>query len=125
MIAQLARCVVYCRARSCRQAEQDRTCTCVLVGARSPPAVRASPERGGCGQPRVASNLHFMAEGERAGGHSDQVPPIADEVGGAAPSAPAVQLTQAKSDTASGMRRRIAVVIALLVAVLLLYVGLL
>jgi len=64
-----------------------------------------------------------MTEG-RAGEHSDQVPPIADEVGGAAPSAPVVELAQAKSDTPSGMRRRIAVVIALLVAVLLLYVGL-
>ena len=61
-----------------------------------------------------------MTEG-RAGEHSDQVPPIADEVGGAAPSAPVVELAQAKSDTPSGMRRRIAVVIALLVAVLLLF----
>src|SRR5215475_10663313 len=39
-------------------------------------------ETGSCGKWRVASNLHFMAEGERATEHSREVPPIADRDGG-------------------------------------------
>src|SRR5215475_3734824 len=68
-------------------------------------------ERGSCGKWRLASNLHFMAEGERATEHSREVPPTANRDGGSSPSAPVVELPEPKSDTPSGMRRRIAVVI--------------
>jgi hypothetical protein len=81
-------------------------------------------ERGSCGKWRVASNLHFMAEGESATEPSREVPPIADRDGGSSPSAPVVELREPKSGTPSGMRRRIAVVIGLLLAATLLYIGL-
>src|SRR5215831_6807072 len=74
-------------------------------------------ERGSCGKWRLASNLHVMAEGERATEHSREVPPIADRDGGSSPSAPVVELRRPKSGTPSGMHRRIAVVIGLLLAV--------
>jgi hypothetical protein len=81
-------------------------------------------KRGSCGKWRVASNLHFMAEGERATEPSREVPPIANRDGGASPSAPVVELREPKSGTPSGMRGRIAVVIGLLLAATLLYIGL-
>ena len=81
-------------------------------------------ERGSCGKWRVASNLHFMAEGERATEPSREVPPIANRDGSSSPSAPVVESREPKSGTPSGMRRRIAVVIGLLLAATLLYIGL-
>jgi hypothetical protein len=65
-----------------------------------------------------------MAEGERATEPSREVPPMADRDVGSSPSAPVVELREPKSPTPSGMRRRIAVVIGLLMAATLLYIGL-
>ena len=81
----------------------------------------AATERGSCGKWRVASNLHFMAEGERATEPSREVPPTADRDGGSSQSALVVELPESKSDTSSGMRGRIGVVIGLLLAAILLY----
>jgi hypothetical protein len=65
-----------------------------------------------------------MAEGERATEPSRDVPPMADRDVGSSPSAPVVELREPKSPTPSGMRKRIAVVIGLLMAATLLYIGL-
>jgi hypothetical protein len=65
-----------------------------------------------------------MAEGGRDSEHSHEVSPMADRDGGSSPSAPVVELRERESDTSSGMRRRIAVVIGLLLAATLLYIGL-
>src|SRR5262245_24333473 len=81
-------------------------------------------QRRSCGKWRVASNLHSMAEGERAAEPSREVPPIAVRGGGSSPSAPVVELREPKSPMPSGMRGRIAVVIGLLLAATLLYIGL-
>jgi hypothetical protein len=84
----------------------------------------AAIERGSCGKWHAASNLRFMAEGERATEPSREVPPIANRDGGSSPSAPVVEVREPKSPTPSGMRRRIAVVIGLLLAATILYIGL-
>ena len=65
-----------------------------------------------------------MSEGGRDSEHSHEVPPLADREGGSSPSAPAVESRERKSGASSGMRRRIAVVIGLLLAATLLYIGL-
>lgn len=65
-----------------------------------------------------------MAEGERDSEHSHEVPPTAGRDGGSSPSPPVVELHERESATSSGMRRRIAVVIGLLLAATLLYISL-
>lgn len=65
-----------------------------------------------------------MAEGERDSGHSHEAGPVAGPEGGSPPIAPAVQLREDKADGPSGIRRRIAAMIGLLVTAALLYVGL-
>jgi hypothetical protein len=65
-----------------------------------------------------------MGEGISDSEHSHAVSPTAGPHGGSSPSAPVVELPKHESATSSGMRRRIAVVIGLLLAATLLYSGL-
>jgi hypothetical protein len=65
-----------------------------------------------------------MAEGETEAGHSHQVTRVADATAGSPSNAPAAELPKPKSGKSSEMGRRIAVVVALLVAAMLLYIGL-
>jgi Domain of unknown function (DUF4436) len=65
-----------------------------------------------------------MAGGERGNEHSHEVVPMADRDGGSSPSAPVVELREDKAGSSSGMRTRTAVMIGLLSAAMLLYVGL-
>jgi hypothetical protein len=65
-----------------------------------------------------------VAEGEIHSEHSRELPRIADRDGGSSQSALVVELPESKSDTSSGMRGRIGVVIGLLLAAILLYIGL-
>ena len=64
-----------------------------------------------------------MAEGERDSEHSHERPPMADPDGGSSPGAQVVEL-QRKSAASSGMRGRVALLIGLLLAATILYVGL-
>jgi hypothetical protein len=65
-----------------------------------------------------------MAEGESDSGHSHPVPPMTYKAVGSSGSPPVVELCELKSDASSGMLRRMAVVIGLLLAAIALYVGL-
>jgi hypothetical protein len=64
-----------------------------------------------------------MAEGEIHSEHSRELPLIADRDGGSSPSALVVELPESKSDTSSGMRGRVALLIGLLLAAIISYVG--
>src|SRR5258708_19236351 len=66
----------------------------------------AATERGSCGKWRVARNLHFMAEGERATEHSREVPPTADRAGGSPPSPPLLEFPAPQPPTPPAIRRR-------------------
>ena len=64
-----------------------------------------------------------MAKGESDSDHAHVIQPIADR-DGASPSAPVVELPEGKSGTWSGMRGRLALLIGLLLAAVILYIGL-
>jgi hypothetical protein len=63
-----------------------------------------------------------MSEGERDSGHSHERPPMADPDGGSSPSAQVVE--SRRKSAASGVRGRVALLIGLLLAATILYLGL-
>jgi hypothetical protein len=65
-----------------------------------------------------------MAERETDSKHSHELPPMADRDGGSSPGAPVVELPERESGTLSGTRGRVALLIGLLLAAMILYVGL-
>ena len=65
-----------------------------------------------------------MTESEKLREHSHDVPPMVERESSPSPSAPVVKLREDKAAGSSGMRTRIAVMIGLLLAATLLYLGL-
>ncbi len=66
-----------------------------------------------------------MAEGEISSEHSRELPLDADQDGSSSPSVVAVKLPESKPDTSSGMRGRVTLLIGLLLAAIISYIGLL
>ena len=64
-----------------------------------------------------------MAKGEIHSEHSRELPLIKDRDGNSSPSALVVELPESKSDTSSGMRGRVALLIGLLLAAIISYIG--
>src|SRR5438105_9758421 len=91
-----------------------------IPGSRASPAPRNDESE----FTRVGYNLHCMTESEKLREHSHDVPPMVERESGPSPSAPVVKLREDKAGSSSGMRTRIAVMVGLLVAAALLYVGL-